>query len=180
MTYFPTMEPTETVPFDCGHCGRGVEGIVVYTSAKYSAPGAVVCPGCREVTAISGHHQFFPPRKVASSVKHLPPDIALAWQEARMAHAATAYTPAEMMCRKILMHIAVDLKLGKPGEPFDSYIEALNAAGYFPPNIREKVDAMKTRGNRANHKIPASVAHQSKAALSLTEYMLRTVYEVPK
>lgn len=42
--------------------------------------------------------------------------VGLAWDEARRAHAAAAYTAAEIMCRKILMHIAVDKADAEPNK----------------------------------------------------------------
>jgi hypothetical protein len=42
-------------------------------------------------------------------VDFLPPEIEMAWNEARNAYSVAAFTASEMMCRKILMHIAVDV-----------------------------------------------------------------------
>ena len=57
-----------------------------------------------------------------------------------------ANTACELMCRKILMHIAVDVAGGKAGDTFAKYIEVLAKDGHFPPALRPVVDLVRRAG----------------------------------
>jgi hypothetical protein len=105
--------------------------------------------------------------------------VAKAWREARTAHAVAAYTAAEMMLRKILMHVAVDVAGSKSGEQFLSYVDDLEGAGYITPGLKPVIDKLRRRGNIANHELPASTEDDSLTTLTITEYLLRGIYEMP-
>lgn len=121
----------------------------------------------------------YPAAPAGGNVQHLPADVERAWQEARTAHAVAAYTASEMMSRKILMHIAVDAAAAKPGESFSAYVDALDGAGYIAPGLKAVVDVIRTRGNGANHELPASTEDDSLRTLGIVEHLLRTMYELP-
>lgn len=121
----------------------------------------------------------WPPAAAGASVANLPPDVAQAWREARATHGIAAYTACEMMCRKILMHLAVDVAGSKAGGTFKQFIEDLDNAGYVSPRLRPSVEKVKDRGNAANHDLPASDEAASLVTLTITEHLLRGVYEIP-
>lgn len=83
------------------------------------------------------------------------------------------------MCRKILMHLAVDVAKSKAGGTFKSYVEDLDKAGYVGPALKPSVEKVKDRGNAANHDLPASTEADSLVTLKITEYLLRGIYEIP-
>ena len=83
------------------------------------------------------------------------------------------------MCRKILMHLAVDVAQSMPGATFQQYIADLDKAGYFGPKLRPSIDKVRDRGNAANHDLPASTEADSLVTLRITEHLLRGVYEIP-
>lgn len=83
------------------------------------------------------------------------------------------------MCRKILMHLAVDVAKSKDGATFKQYVEDLDKAGYVPPGLRPSIEKVKDRGNAANHELPASTEADSLVTLKITEHLLRGVYEIP-
>lgn len=82
-----------------------------------------------------------------------------------------------MVCRKILMHVAVD-KGAKAGESFASYISHLEVAGYLTPPMKPWVDMIRTRGNAAVHDLPSTTQPQAEAVVTFTEHLLRNVYEM--
>jgi hypothetical protein len=110
---------------------------------------------------------------------NLPSDVAQAWQEAGLAHSVAAYTAAEIMCRKILMHLAVDKAGAQPGSSFVSYVGALESAGYVTTGLKPIVDQVRTRGNVANHDLPASSEQDSLTTLTITQHLLEAIYELP-
>lgn len=83
------------------------------------------------------------------------------------------------MCRKILMHLAVDVAGSDAGGTFKSYIEDLDKAGFVSPGFRPSIEKVKDRGNAANHELPASTEADSLVTLKITEYLLRGIYEIP-
>jgi hypothetical protein len=109
----------------------------------------------------------------------MPPDVAEAWRQARTTHAVAAYTASEMMCRKILMHVAVDVAKSTAGKSFQQYIDDLKTAGYFAPGLFPAIDKVRLRGNAANHDLPASTEEDSLVTLKITEHLLRGIYEIP-
>jgi hypothetical protein len=72
------------------------------------------CPQCNEGSVKVKSGEVYPVAPAGRPVQNLPEDVAQAWREAGLAHSAGAYTASEMMCRKILMHVAVDRAGSKP------------------------------------------------------------------
>jgi hypothetical protein len=120
----------------------------------------------------------WPVAPAGGSVANLPDDVAKAWREARSSHAVAAYTASEIMCRKILMHLAVDVAASQPGGSFKGYIEDLDTAGYIATGLKPAVEKVKDRGNVANHELPASTEVDSVVTLRITEHLLREFYEL--
>ena len=98
-----TIAPTATLPvsgavvafvaniwwLECSNCGRG--------SVRN---GPTISPGVSFGPQLQG----------------LPPAVEAAYQQARRSMSVEAYTGAELVCRKILMHVAVE-KGAKAGTP---------------------------------------------------------------
>ncbi len=100
------------------------------------------------------------------------------YDEARESYTASAYTGAVMICRKILMNIAVD-KGAAAGESFLQYIEYLDQAGYLPPDGMGWVDYVRKRGNEANHEIQLMENEDAKTLIAFVEMLLRFIYQFP-
>lgn len=169
------------VQMRCGHCGEGVAGIVAGTVPYRFAGSAgfvkfIQCPLCQDGSVMAGNGVIYPPAPAGSQVRNLPADVDGAWREARTAHAVAAYTAAEIMCRKILMHVAVDVGVSKTGATFVQYVDELNKAGYITTGLKQAVDRIRNRGNVANHELPASSEEDSQTTIQITEHLLRGVY----
>lgn len=164
----------------CGHCGVTVEPAVI---AQSPGPRGVIdfvrCPSCGEGTVLASNGIAYPSAPAGVLVPNLPPDVEVAWREARSAHAVAAYTAAEIMCRKILMHLAVDVVKSGSGKNFSQYVTDLDDAGFVAPGLRAVVDQIRQRGNAANHELPASTEQESLTTMAITEHLLRTIYELP-
>jgi len=161
----------------CGSCGQGVAAVVVNNQGDGTI--FMVCPACLEGSVKTRSGAIWPPAAKGASVANLPDDVAQAWREARTSNAVAAYTASEIMCRKILMHLAVDVAGSKPGDTFHAYIEHLDKAGYIGAGLRPAVEKIKNRGNVANHALPSSTEADSVITLKITEHLLRGIYEIP-
>jgi len=83
-----------------------------------------------------------------------------------------------MLCRKILMHTAVD-KGAATSLSFQQYVEWLVSERYAPRGAETWLDYIRTRGNEANHEIVVMGKEDAKGVLLFTEALLRSVYELP-
>lgn len=88
-----------------------------------------------------------------------------------------AFTAAELICRKILMHVAVD-KGAKEGEPFNAYLGALESQGYITPPMKKWVDLIRKHGNDSTHKLESPDKARAESTVMFTAELLRIIYEM--
>ncbi|MCW2744887.1 MAG: uncharacterized protein JWM48_1437 [Mycobacterium sp.] len=165
-----------TLTIRCGSCDRIVAADIIGGSLANGAVAWLLCPHCADGSVKTRSGAVYPPAPAGGPVPNLPDDVAQAWREARTAHAVAAYTASEVMCRKILMHIAVDVAEAQPGRSFAQYIGDLSSAGYVTTGLRTTIDRVRARGNAANHELPASTERDSLTTLAITEHLLTSVY----
>lgn len=129
-------------------------------------------------TYFTEDHAQIPGARRGADVDNVPPDTDRACNEARSALAANAPTTSAMISRKDLMHVAVD-KGAPDGKSFAEYVEYLADAGSVPPNEKEWVDHIRTKGNEANHEIPQTTAGEAADLIDFLELLLRFAYDMP-
>ena len=110
-------------------------------------------------------------------VKHLPLNVAHAYEEARIAFSAGAFTGCVLVCRNILAHVAHDLGSGKK-DRFTDYVVYLKESGRVTKSMGEWADDIRRYGNDAAHDIELRDEKRAKDVLALTKYLLMYVYEV--
>jgi hypothetical protein len=173
--------------YECGFCGASVApdkgwfaaGPGRVSNASAGAAFIFICHHCQGPTFFDPSGRKFPGNAFGEDVKDISDEgIAMLYEEARRASAASAYTAAVLCCRKILMHVAVE-KGADAGQPFAAYVEHLAAKGYIPPGAREWVDHIRTKSNEANHEIVVMAAAEAEELLSFTGMLLKVVYEFP-
>lgn len=111
-------------------------------------------------------------------IKSLKDDIEHIYAEARASTKVGAYTACVLLCRKLLMHIAVE-KGAQPGLGFVEYVDYLAAHHWVPPNGTAWVDQIRKKGNDANHKIVIMDQAAAAEILSFVEMLLIFMYEFP-
>ncbi len=173
--------PDSWFPYTCGHCGREVSGYVIaYSTQEHSGVCQVrwlQCPACRRASVYDATAGVLPGIPFGPSIEGLPGKVGAAYAEARRCLSVQAHTAAEGMCRKILMHIAVD-KGAEEGKTFAFYVDFLEREGYVTPPMRGWVTLIKDHGNEAQHRIDAPDRKQAEGTLLFTAQLLRTVYEM--
>jgi hypothetical protein len=107
----------------------------------------------------------------------LPPEVEAAYEEARRCMAATAYTAAELVCRNILMHVAVEKK-AKPGLTFAAYVDHLVKAGFVTPPMQAWVDLIRQHGGKAAHELDPPDKSRAESTVQFTAQLLRSTYEM--
>ena len=96
--------------YHCAHCGRDVTGAVL--ASVGSSSGTYIrwlqCSHCHHPAVQDEDNTYLPGKMFGPVLEGLPAEVDRAYDEVRRCMAANAFTAAEALCRKILMHIAVD------------------------------------------------------------------------
>jgi hypothetical protein len=119
----------------------------------------------------------YPPVAFGPTIEHLPADVSAAYDEARRCMSVSALTACELVCRKILMHVAVD-KGASEGETFEAYLSYLESQGYVTPPMKPWVKLIRTHGNKSTHCLPAPECERAESTLLFTAELLRLIYEM--
>ena len=163
-------------PMTCAKCNRDVHAAVIATYEDEPVVRWLRCPSCG-YGAVTNWDVLAPSSMPGEDVDGLPGDVKAAFTEARSCIGVGAYTAGELMCRKILMHIAVD-KGASEGKTFAEYLTHLESAGYLTATMKPWVDQIRKNGNVATHEIPTASKERSFATLAFTIQLLRLVYEM--
>lgn len=113
----------------------------------------------------------------------LPKVEAEAWAEVRACLSVGAYTASVMLCRKLLMHVAVGdglpAKNHKDRAPsFVECVDHLEAEGIITKRMRPWVDRVKDVGNDANHELNPPGEELALDVAKFTEQLLKLAYEM--
>lgn len=168
--------------YTCGYCGTTVSGAVVArydwqdpATNRYSNKW-LLCTHCTKPSA-KINNTVFPGSPFGPNIQGLPPEVGESYSEARRCMEVNAYTAAELICRKILMHVAAD-KGAKEGESFAAYLTYLEANGYVTPPMKGWVDLIRQHGNKSTHKLDAPEKERAQSTVMFTAELLRLVYEM--
>jgi Domain of unknown function (DUF4145) len=173
----------EPVTFICGYCGKGV-GTQKGFFQESERGRIYICPFCDRPTYVrlnadaSAITDQVPGSAFGSSIDHLSEDLGRLYDESRQCLSVSAYTPAVLSCRKILMHVAVDLGADE-GKPFVTYVKWLAQNGHIPKRAEVWVDHIRDAGNEKNHEIKLSEKDEAELLLSFVEMLLKINYEFP-
>lgn len=173
--------PDSWFPYTCGHCGRNASGYVL-AYARWEGSNVIKarwlqCPTCREGSVETSDGSIIPGSSYGPTLEGLPGEVEAAYAEARRCLSVNADTAAELVCRKVLMHIAVD-KGADEGKTFASYIDYHEQHGYVTPPMKPWVKLIKDNGNETTHRIKSPDRKRAEGTLQFTAQLLRTVYEM--
>ena len=165
--------------YTCGFCGKDVGPNMGFIPSDGTQNRIYVCSFCGKPTYFDADSRQYPGVAYGSKVEHLPHEIEVLYNDARNCASVSAYTPAVLTCRKLLMHIAVS-KGAEEGKSFLQYVEFLSQKGYVPPDGKGWVDHIRERGNEANHEIKIMSADDAESLIQFSEMLLKLVFEFPK
>ncbi len=160
----------------CGHCSESI-----CTEIGYSFSDAYqyiyICHNCNKPTYFYQGGQV-PGPLIGSTVKGVPDDVGRLYDEARKSYGVSAFTASIMASRKIIMHIAVS-RGAEEGLGFQKYVEYLDAKHFIPPDGKEWVDHIRSKGNEANHEIKIMGKGDAEDLIVFIEGLLTFIYEFP-
>lgn len=167
-------EPKAWHHYTCGHCGAVTLGhIVAYADNRKW----LVCMNCGEGTYLDLSGNYYPGQRFGPKIEGLPDKISAAYEEAVQSYSVSAFTGVELICRKILMHIAVE-KGAEVGKSFVDYINSLEKIGYITPPMKEWVDKIREHGNISAHELEKPEKERAECTLEFTIQLLRIIYEM--
>lgn len=158
----------------CGHCNVAVTGWVVAYATGERKRQWLLCPRCGG-GSVKNDDIILPPRQTFRKVDGLSGSIAALYDEARASFNAQAYTGCEILCRKILMSMAVD-EGAKPNRRFVEYVDYLDSNGYITPALKDMATAIKDNGNEAAHEIDQPSQERAEYTLKFTRRILDITY----
>jgi hypothetical protein len=105
------------------------------------------------------------------------------WGEIRSTLSVGAYTASVMLCRKLLLHVAVSHGLSEIDDKgkspnFDTAVKHLIAEGVVTKRMQPWVDRIREVGNEANHELGGITEAQALDVAKFTEQLLRLAYEM--
>ena len=160
--------------FVCGFCGKPGTGVVVafYKIDDKKINKWLMCPYCDHGSVLSHNGNIYPVGLLGESLKGLPDPI-----DDRRCLSANCFIATEMLCRKILMHVACE-KGADEGKTFEYYIDYLEKKGFITPPIKKWVEIIREQGNEATHRLQKSDSMRSNGILTFTAQLLRIIYEM--
>lgn len=191
MKFFETNQMNwhrpQTLPsksFLCGYCGDKVsseKGLKVGAHRDGSGQqkaAMYICPSCNGSIFVTPEDKILPQPIMGNQVNNVPNELSKLYDEARKCTGQGCFTASVLICRKILMNIAVNQGADE-GKRFIEYVNYLADQGFIPPNGRQWVDHIRTKGNEATHEIRLMDNTDAKEILIFAEMLLKFVYEFP-
>jgi hypothetical protein len=176
-------ERVATRSFVCGFCSHRVGSDKGYTVIHLGGKqpqrfGIFICPTCQGPTFLDQNEYQVPAPAIGSSVKDVPEKLNELYEEARRCTTTSCFTAAVLICRKMLMNIAVSQGANE-GLKFIEYVNFLADNHFIPPNGKHWVDHIRMKGNEATHEIALMKEADAKDLLNFLEMLLRFIYEFP-
>jgi hypothetical protein len=139
-----------------------------------------ICPRCNYPTLLlTSPPSQVPAPLFGGQVTALPPDVERFYGEARRCGSVEAWAALALLCRTLLMHVAVEKGTAKIGDRFEPCVEGLDKAGWIPTGGREWVDEVRRVGNKAAHRADPVTREEAELIMHFVELLLRNVYEAP-
>jgi Domain of unknown function (DUF4145) len=176
------VQPVGNVAYECGYCSHRVGPSLQFYARALRANQSkntpiFICPTCSHPTFFDFDGKQVPAVRMGAHVPGITdPEVQRAYDEARDCTAAGAYTASVLICRKILMNLAVQHG-AKPGLNFTEYVTYLEQARYVPPNGLAWVDKIRQKGNEATHELPQITQPDAAQIMRFVEMLLRFSYE---
>jgi Domain of unknown function (DUF4145) len=165
----------------CGYCGNDIASNIGFLGFnRVGHPVNIyICHKCDSPTFFDAYVNQFPSPAYGDVVKGITDaNVQTIYEEARHCLSVNAFTASVLCCRKLLMNIAVS-KGATQGLKFIEYVEFLSNKGFVPPDGKEWVDHIRTKGNEATHEINIMTKEDSIELLSFSEMLLKFIFEFP-
>jgi hypothetical protein len=175
-----------TRSYTCGHCNTYIDGqVIAYNHARgadrkvhvYEGDLWLRCTSCRKGTCFVDGFQF-PGIPYGPKIEGLPDKVKPIYSEIRECMKISAFTAAEMLCRKIIMNISAEEGAGED-RSFVEYIEFLSEKQIVTNNMKPWLEQIKSNGGKSTHEFDPADRKRAESTVWLTATLLQIVYEAP-
>lgn len=174
--------------YTCGYCGRhtsSTEGLpLVEDTSKRNdllidlpKQGIYICTHCKMPSFFWENIQI-PGNRFGNPVVGISIQMADLYEEARSSYSVGAYTGVVLLCRKLLMHIAVELG-AEEEKRFVEYVDYLDKNHYISANSKKWVDQIRKDGNEATHQMATKTKEDAEKLIKFCEMIMKTNFEYP-
>ena len=166
--------------FACGFCNFKVasdRGYFPQSPIDGYQSRILICPNCSKPTFFNGPN-VTPGAAPGNRVENVPSELHDLYDEARRSMSVNSFTATVLVCRKMLMNIAV-AQGTEAGLTFVKYVEFLASNHFVPPNGKGWVDHIRSKGNEATHEIALMTSDDAGELISFVEMLLKFIYEFP-
>lgn len=165
---------------DCPRCGAHQFVVIAVTNTQGEA--WLRCIQCKLAVALN-QGIASPAQKPLRVPSGLPKDESELWSEIRECLGVGAYTASVMLCRKLLMHVAVAhglaAKDSKDRAPsFAQCVDHLATEGIITKRMHPWIDRIREIGNEANHEIAPVAKDAALDVATFTQKLLELAYEM--
>lgn len=186
MVQWQGLQRIQSKKFVCGYCGNSVASDLGYYSAAPNYTDLVtplrvisriyICPHCNRPTVFPYQGERIPGELPGISVENLPDNVSALYEEARRCVSVSSHTAAVMLCRTLIMHIAVG-KGATEGKSFKFYVNYLHDEHYLPRGSKDWVDHIREQGNEANHEIALKSKEDALNVIEFMGMLAKFIYE---
>ncbi|MCS6562424.1 MULTISPECIES: DUF4145 domain-containing protein [Curtobacterium] len=182
--YYGTFSTVEDVAWKVHPCPRcGGSQMIVIAYAHGGGASWLRCANCG-FGVVRNSYAFSPSTPPLRTPDGLPELEREAWAEVRNTLAVGANTAAVMLCRKMILHVAIAAGLtatapNGQGPSFGRSVGFLQDEGFITPPLRTWVDRIRDVGNEANHELPGIEASVALDVAEFTLQLLVLMYELP-
>lgn len=177
--------PFSAISVICPFCNKEVAAVkhIEITRGQFSDTEYMYtiaeCPVCMKPIVYDMKNDCtFPASRQFESVKNLPAEVQLIYDECRTACGAGCYTASVILARTLLNHVAVD-KGAEENLSFKSYVDYL-ITNYMPPKSRQWVDSIRLYANDSTHHLEIMDKRDAEQVMKLVMYLLKYIYELPE
>jgi hypothetical protein len=167
----------------CAYCGNQISSIKGFAAANHG--NIYICHHCSFPTFFGLGPDGATPMRIPADlpgkpVTGMPGDVGWLYEEARRCAAAGAYTASVLVCRKMLINMAVNRgDEWKKGKPFTEYVEFLAGTLFAPDYTATWLDRIREKGNTTTHELGAMTREDSLLLIEFIEMLLKVMFEYP-
>lgn len=172
--------------YSCGMCGLSTNGRVAARLTRASDRAVVSfcvcsCPKKEPTCLVEQAGKLISQAPIAREYHpdaKWPKELAQLYDEASKSFAAGAFTASSMACRKLLMACACQ-EGETDGKSFTQYVDFITSKVLPYPKAKAAVDAIRSIGNEANHRIQFVSQDDARRSLEIITYLLNAIYSFP-
>ena len=134
--FLPWQEtrPVHGSAYTCPNCEATTAPHIGYRAQVSSGvyPNISICPQCNFPTLLVNREWQIPAAPLGAAVGALPDNVRRFYDEARKCATVEGWDAVALLCRTLILHVAVECGVAKQNAHFEPCVDALNDDGWIP------------------------------------------------